>query len=145
MTIEIQLRAATDLDADALSTLLTQLGYPDAARSMALRLPQLLTHPDAELWVAAQQECLCGFISLHFIPQLAMAGDFARISYFCIDEQWRGGGAGSVPGWSNGLSSEPGCVGVIVSSCTVTAVALVLMTSIDSRGTRSPPSTFTSR
>ena len=31
MTIEIQLRAATDLDADGLSTLLTQLGYPDAA------------------------------------------------------------------------------------------------------------------
>lgn len=110
---------------------------------MALRLPQLLTHPDAELWVAAQQECLCGFISLHFIPQLAMAGDFACISYFCIDEQWRGGG--SAPGWSSGLSSEPGCVGVIVSSCTVTAVALVLMTSYRQQGYQESPKYFTSR
>jgi hypothetical protein len=53
--------------------------------------------------------------------------------------------AGSVPDWSSGLSSEPGCGGVIVSSCIVTAVAWALMTSIDSRATRSHPSTFTSR
>ncbi len=95
MHIEIQLRAATDLDAGGLSALLAQLGYPDAASSMTQRLPQLLAHPDAELWVATQQDCLCGFISLHFIPQLAMTGDFARISYFCIDEQRRGVGIGA--------------------------------------------------
>jgi len=77
---------------------------------MALRLPQLLTHPDAELWVAAQQECLCGFISLHFIPQLAMAGDFARISYFCIDEQWRGGGIGArLEQWAEQRARLRGC------------------------------------
>lgn len=110
MTIDIQLRAATDLDGDGLSTLLTQLGYPDAARSMAQRLPQLLTHPDAELWVAVQQEYLCGFISLHFIPQLAMAGDFARISYFCIDEQWRGGGIGArLEQWAEQRARLRGC------------------------------------
>lgn len=37
---------------------------------------------------------MLGFISLHFIPQLALAGDFARISYFCIAEGERSRGLG---------------------------------------------------
>ncbi|MFM2483785.1 hypothetical protein [Celerinatantimonas yamalensis] len=34
-------------------------------------------------------------ISVHFIPQLALAGDFARISYFCVADTARGRGIGA--------------------------------------------------
>ena len=35
-----------------------------------------------------------GFVSLHFIPQLGVKGDFCRISYFCVDRQSRSVGIG---------------------------------------------------
>ena len=35
-----------------------------------------------------------GFVSLHFIPQLGVEGDFCRISYFCVDQQSRSAGTG---------------------------------------------------
>jgi GNAT superfamily N-acetyltransferase len=110
MKHEIPLRAATLHDGDELSALLAQLGYPDAAATMALRLPQLLGHPDAELWLAEHAGRVCGFISLHFIPQLALAGDFARISYFCIDEQIRGVGIGAqLEQWASQRALLRGC------------------------------------
>ena len=35
-----------------------------------------------------------GFIGLHFIVQLALPGDFCRITYFCVSEAARGLGVG---------------------------------------------------
>ncbi|NDL63015.1 GNAT family N-acetyltransferase [Enterobacteriales bacterium SAP-6] len=58
-------------------------------------MQQLLAHPDETLLVAEEDNSILGVVSLHFIPQLALAGDFCRISYFCVDPAARGKGIGN--------------------------------------------------
>ncbi|MCE0488848.1 GNAT family N-acetyltransferase [Pantoea sp. Mb-10] len=90
----MNIRQAQPSDGFALSALLTELGYSGTDAFIASRLTQLCTHPDAVLLVAEQGQHVLGFLSLHYIPQLALAGDFARISYFCIAEGERSKGCG---------------------------------------------------
>ncbi|PEE36729.1 GNAT family N-acetyltransferase [Bacillus pseudomycoides] len=52
------------------------------------------SHPDEELLVYEDNERVIAFISLHFIPQFALKGDFARISYFAVDTTIRSKGIG---------------------------------------------------
>lgn len=92
----IALRDALAADADAIAQLLDALGYPGTAPFIRTRIAQLLAHPDARLVVAADGARVVGVISLHFLPQLALAGDFCRISYLCVDEGARGGGIGAM-------------------------------------------------
>ncbi|MFC3912001.1 GNAT family N-acetyltransferase [Pseudaeromonas sharmana] len=91
---EILIRQATMTDVAPVCDLMAQLGYPVAEALLARRLAQLLDHPDAAHWVALQGPRLVGVISVHFIPQLPLAGDFARISYLCIDACAQGLGIG---------------------------------------------------
>jgi GNAT superfamily N-acetyltransferase len=86
-------RVAID-DAAALSGLLTQLGYPDTEEFMANKLSEVINDAAATCWVAEINKTVVGFLSLHLIPQIALAGDFARISYFCIDDTARNNGVG---------------------------------------------------
>lgn len=88
------IRQAEIKDRFALSALLTELGYRGTEAFIDTRLAQLCRHPDEVLLVAEHGDQVLGFLSLHFIPQLAMAGDFARISYFCIAEGERDKGCG---------------------------------------------------
>ena len=81
-------------DAAAISHLMLQLGYPDTAEFMVRRIEAVLTDPMAECWVAEWQNGVAGVLSVNFIPQIALAGDFARLSYFCIDELARGQSVG---------------------------------------------------
>lgn len=92
----IELRDALAADADAIARLLDVLGYPGTAPFIRTRIAQLLAHPDARLVVAVDDTRVVGVISLHFLPQLALAGDFCRISYLCVDESARGGGIGAM-------------------------------------------------
>ncbi len=96
MSKELQIRDATVADAAEITSLLASLGYPDTEPFIGQRIQTLLSHPDARLLVAEQQGQLCAVLSLHFIPQLALAGDFCRISYFCIGEGVRGQGIGAL-------------------------------------------------
>ncbi|WP_017301323.1 GNAT family N-acetyltransferase [Nodosilinea nodulosa] len=82
-------------DSAAIAALLTDLGYPATADFVASSLPRQLAHPDAALLVAVENSAALGFISLNFIPQLALAGDFCRISYFCVTPEARGQGVGA--------------------------------------------------
>ena len=91
----IHIRTAAPGDAPALVPLLAQLGYPGAEAFAARRVEQLLAHPDAVLLVAEAEGTVHGFISLHFIPQLALPGDFCRLSYLCVDETARSLGIGA--------------------------------------------------
>ena len=91
----VDIRAARESDADVISELLTSLGYARTQSFIRARIAQLLAHPDEELLVATDDAAVLGVISLHFIPQLALAGDFCRISYFCVDGAARGGGVGA--------------------------------------------------
>ncbi|BAN95505.1 GCN5-like N-acetyltransferase [Plautia stali symbiont] len=90
----MNIREAQAKDSFALSALLTELGYRGTEKFISDRLGQLCAHPDETLLVAEHGNQLLGFLSLHFIPQLALAGDFARISYFCIAEGERSKGSG---------------------------------------------------
>lgn len=82
-------------DAAEIVRLLEQLGYPGASDFIEDRIAQLFSHPDALLLVAVESTGnLVGFVSAHFIAQIALAGDFCRISYLCVDEQSRSLGVG---------------------------------------------------
>ena len=87
-------RQAVTNDASALADLLTQLGYPGTADFMVSKLNAIANDAAAACWVVETNKQVVGFLSLHIIPQLALAGDFARISYFCIDETARSHGVG---------------------------------------------------
>ncbi len=104
------IRAARHTDWTGISRLLDQLEYPDTQRFLKTRLEQLLNDPAAVVLVwdaagpgdgatdpagqASGAPAILGFLSLHFIPQIALEGDFARISYFSVDEEARSEGIG---------------------------------------------------
>lgn len=92
----IEIKSPSVSDSPAISELLTSLGYPGTEPFIGKRVTQLLSHPDEELLVAIDSGKVVGVISLHFIPQLALAGDFCRISYFCVSETARGAGVGTM-------------------------------------------------
>ncbi|WP_338562087.1 GNAT family N-acetyltransferase [Erwinia sp. E_sp_B04_7] len=90
----MKIRLAEEKDSFALSALLMELGYKNTEKVIGPRLAQLIEDSTERLLVAEYGSTVLGFLSLHFIPQLALAGDFARISYFCIAEGERSKGVG---------------------------------------------------
>lgn len=87
------IRRAQPTDIPAIRILLIQLGY-DPPSNLAAKLQRLTTDPDEALLVYQLDAEVVAFLSLHFIPQLALAGDFARISYFAVKDSARGLGVG---------------------------------------------------
>lgn len=81
-------------DHKRISELLEQLGYPGTAPFMAEKIARMIECPDEQVLVYEIQGVVQALISLHFIAQIALAGDFARISYFIIDDRFRGQGIG---------------------------------------------------
>ncbi|MBD1874923.1 GNAT family N-acetyltransferase [Nodosilinea sp. FACHB-131] len=91
----MQIRPGAATDGVAIAALLTALDYPVTPDFVSHSLQRQLTHADAALLVAVENDAVVGFISLHFIPQLALLGDFCRISYFCVAPEARGQGVGA--------------------------------------------------
>ncbi|WP_217474908.1 GNAT family N-acetyltransferase [Stutzerimonas stutzeri] len=90
-----RVREACPDDAVPMVRLLGELGYPGSEAFIDRRLRQQLAHDDACLLVAEGDDGqVLGFISLHFVIQLALEGDFCRISYLCVDATARGQGIG---------------------------------------------------
>lgn len=88
------IRDAVVGDAAMVSQLLADLDYPASEAEVAQRIVSMAGNPDSRLLVAEEQGEALGFISLHFIPQIALAGEFCRISYLCVSSNSRGGGIG---------------------------------------------------
>jgi GNAT superfamily N-acetyltransferase len=106
----MQIRLAEVGDQRAIAALLTDLGYPVTEAFMAQSIQRQLEHPDAALLVAVDQEIPVGVISLNFMPQLALAGDFCRISYFCVSPEVRGRGVGAaLEAYACRLARARGC------------------------------------
>jgi GNAT superfamily N-acetyltransferase len=106
----MKIRLAEAEDSFALSALLTELGYDNTETFIERRLTQLMDDRTEELLVAVHGSTVLGFLSLHFIPQLALAGDFARVSYFCIAEGERSKGAGQqLLKHAENLAKQRGC------------------------------------
>jgi len=77
---------------------------------METRLARMLDDPAEILLVWEDGAAILGFLSLHFIPQIALPGDFARISYFSIDKKARGKGIGAqLEEHATQLARERGC------------------------------------
>ena len=108
--MNLLLRPARHADLPALLELLAQLGYPDTGDFLARRVRELADHPDALLRVAECDGRVRGLIALHFIPQLALAGDICRIAYLCVDEGARGLGIGAaLEEFAHAQARERGC------------------------------------
>ena len=106
----MSIRPAILSDAAGISRLLTQLEYPGTEDFLESRLAAMVRDPAETLLVWAEDQVILGFLSLHFIPQIALRGDFARISYFAVDEDTRGHGIGrKLEERATQLAKERGC------------------------------------
>ncbi|KGM44789.1 GNAT family N-acetyltransferase [Neobacillus niacini] len=88
------IRKANVEDCKQISLLLKQLDYPDVEPFIREKVEILLMDPNEVLLVFEEDKSVIALISLHFIPQLAVKGDFARISYFAVDKDIRSKGIG---------------------------------------------------
>ena len=88
------IREARVSDWKEIMGLLEQLDYGDTASFLQDKIKNLLNHPDEKLVVYESNQRVVAVISIHFIPQLALKGDFARISYFAVDPEARSQGLG---------------------------------------------------
>lgn len=87
------IRHAQPTDTAAIRVLIAQLGYEPPGK-LEEKILRLSTHPDEILLVYELDTEVVAFLSLHFIPQIAVAGDFARISYFAVKDNVRSHGIG---------------------------------------------------
>jgi len=92
----VTIRQACVADGPAITELLAQLDYHGCGDFIGQKIEQQLAHADAQLLVATVDAEVLGLISLHFIPQLAVRGDFCRISYLCVAERSRHQGVGAL-------------------------------------------------
>ena len=88
------IRKANVEDCKQISLLLKQLDYPNTEAFIKEKVEKFLMDPNEELLVFEEDKRVIAFISVHFIPQLAVKGDFARISYFAVDINIRSNGIG---------------------------------------------------
>lgn len=98
------------MDAKRISKLLLQLEYPVTIEFMERRIERLSQHPDEDLIVGEVEGNIIAVLSIHFVPQLAIEGEFARISYFCVDEAIRSKGIGrELEKYCECVSKNRGC------------------------------------
>jgi N-acetylglutamate synthase-like GNAT family acetyltransferase len=90
----MSIRPARKADAPAIENLLQQLGYSGTGGFLVQKLERMLDDPDERVFVYEVDGDAVALVSLHFIPQLALAGDFARISYFAVDDRFHSKGIG---------------------------------------------------
>ena len=109
------IRPATIHDHTAISSLLTQLGYPNTETFLPEKLERILHHPDELLFVYENEGKVAGFMSLHFIPQIARRGDYATISFFAVDANARSKGIGkAMEDYATEKAKERGCEGIFL-------------------------------
>lgn len=104
------IRKAKIEDYKQISLLLTQLDYPDTEPFIKEKVEIMIMDPNEELLVFEEDKKIIALISVHFIPQLALKGDFARISYFAVDKNIRSKGIGrKIEEYCNDLAIKRKC------------------------------------
>ena len=86
----MEIREAFCTDADSLQPLMLQLGYVISVNVIAEKIKQFQDDPHQYIFIAECDSKVAGFLSLSIIPQLAVVGDFARVAYLCVDDEFRG-------------------------------------------------------
>lgn len=103
------IRRAQSDDFEAIRDLIAQLNY-EPPSDLGATLDRLILHPDEVLLVYEENYEVVAFLSLHFIPQIAVGGDFARISYFAVNDFARSTGIGrQLEAHVTELARERGC------------------------------------
>ncbi len=90
----VNIRLAQWEDTETICHLLKQMGYSQPLKVVEEQFQRLSKDPNAITLVAADDSHVYGILSLYFIPQIALKGDFAKICYLCVDENMRSKGVG---------------------------------------------------
>jgi GNAT superfamily N-acetyltransferase len=80
------IRNATYHDAPEIRNLLEALGYKTSISMLVDQLKVLFGKEGHEVWVYELRKEVVGFVSVHYLPQLAFDGGVMIISYFSVDE-----------------------------------------------------------
>lgn len=90
----MNIRKAEIKDASFIQKLLGQLGYPVGEDLLVKRIEILSSNQEHKDVVYELDGRITGFMSVHFIPQIAFDAEYAVISYLIVDDQIRSKGVG---------------------------------------------------
>ena len=82
----MKIRLATYLDAPAIKSLMGALGYKTTTSLLVSQLESLFGRNDHFVFVYDLNKEVVGFVSIHYMPQLAFDGELVYISYLSVDE-----------------------------------------------------------
>jgi N-acetylglutamate synthase-like GNAT family acetyltransferase len=88
------IRNAIYKDAPAIRLLLETLGYKTSISLLISQLELLFGKNDHQVFVYEQNKEVVGFVSVHYLPQLAFDGGLMVITYLVVDETVRNQGVG---------------------------------------------------
>ncbi|MBN1206574.1 MAG: GNAT family N-acetyltransferase [Myxococcaceae bacterium] len=88
-----RIRRARRGDAEALTSLLKELGFPEGSDTQTVHW--VTSHPEIEIFVACDpQDRPVGMLSLSHRPQLRLRGRIATVDELVVTEAWRRRGVG---------------------------------------------------
>ena len=87
-------RVAEPRDAEALQSLVGELGYPATADRLRSRLTRLLASDRVRVTVAAQNDLLLGLCTAHLLTTIHADSDVAQLTALVVAERARGSGVG---------------------------------------------------
>ena len=90
----VVLRPAQPSDAEELSGLLSELGYPSAAEAIARRISACGEVPGLSIVVALLDERVVGVVAVHCVPTLISDAALGRITALVVSTKVRGRGVG---------------------------------------------------
>jgi N-acetylglutamate synthase-like GNAT family acetyltransferase len=88
----MMIRNATYKDAPEIRCLLEALGYKTSISMLVDQLKALFGKEGHEVWVYELRNEVVGFVSVHYLPQLAFDGGLMLISYLSVDESVKDSG-----------------------------------------------------
>ena len=91
----INVRRARPGDASHVFALVEQLGYAPDHRGFDETFAQVVRHPEAAVYVAAEGLRVIGYLSMSQRPQIRLGGRAASIDELVVDERGRGEGVGT--------------------------------------------------
>jgi len=91
----LKIRNGTYHDAPFIKGLLAVLGYKTNISMLVDQLERQFGNEDHHVYVADYNKEVVGFVTVHYLPQLAFDGGIAIISYMSIDESFNGADVGS--------------------------------------------------
>jgi predicted N-acetyltransferase YhbS len=117
MAQPINIRPAETGDAEAIASLLGELGYPQTPEAVQQRLEELAQYPSTHVLVATNADHVIGVGTLNFMPLLHQKEKIARVSALAVTESHQGRGVGhELMGAFEKIAREAGCPRLEVTS-----------------------------